>query len=364
MVEIPGSEQFGKFKGQRPLLGISIGDPAGIGPEITLKALDRKEIYEKSVPLVYADRIVLEDALKVTGKKFDLHPIGSPKEALGRFGTIDYIDVGVITETGKYTYGRTGILSGDASFQYIIKAIDDAMKGKTAAVVTCPINKESINMAGHHFAGHTEIFAQYTNTADYGMLLSAGNDESSLNVIHVTTHVSMRQACDLISRERVLKTIHLADTALKLMGRKTRRIAVAGFNPHSSENGLFGDEEARAIIPAIEEAKAQGLDVTGPVPPDTVFVKALGGQFDIVVAMYHDQGHIPLKVIGFSTGKEAGTYSKMKGINTTIGLPIIRTSVDHGTAFGKAGKNQANEESLLDALNMAITLAGNWGTLS
>jgi 4-hydroxythreonine-4-phosphate dehydrogenase len=348
------------FLDGRPLLGITVGDPAGIGPEITLKALCHKEIYKKIMPVVYADRIVLKDAIKVTGKDFNLHPLNEPKEAIGTFGIIDYIDSKIITKNGEYAYGVTGVKSGDAAFSYVVNAVKDALAGKIAAVVTCPINKEAVNMAGHNFAGHTEIFAHYTNTDNYGMLLSASDGENSLNVIHVTTHVSMREVCDLISRERVLKTIELAGLALKLMGKKERRIAVAGFNPHCSENGLFGDEERLAIIPAIEEAKTKGFNVTGPVPADTVFVKALAGQFDIVVAMYHDQGHIPLKLTGFSIDRETGLFSRMRGVNATIGLPVIRTSVDHGTAFALAGKNQSNEESLLDALEMAASFAGNW----
>ena len=341
---------------KRPVLGISIGDPSGIGPEICLKALSRQEIYEKSVPVVYADRIVLEDAMEVTAGEFALNRVADPSEALGRPGTIDYVEAGVITEKGQYAYSTVGAKSGEASFQYVVKAVKDALAGLSAGVVTGPINKEAINLAGHHYAGHTEIFAHYTGTKNYGMLLSGGG----LNVIHVTTHVSMREACDRISRERVLEVIRLADLGLKLMGREKRRIGVAGFNAHASENGLFGDQEAQGIIPAIEAARSEGLEVTGPVPPDTVFVKALGGQFDVVVAMYHDQGHIPLKLCGFRMDPATGLYSQMSGINTTIGLPIIRTSVDHGTAFGKAGKNRANEESLVDAVNMAITFAGNW----
>ncbi|GHV63305.1 4-hydroxythreonine-4-phosphate dehydrogenase [Spirochaetia bacterium] len=340
---------------ERPILGISIGDPAGIGPEICVKALAHAAIYEKSIPVVYADRIVLEDALHVTGSSFTINAIKNPKDAVGKLGTIDFIDAALLKK-GDYEYGQVSAKSGDAAFQYVVSAIKDAMAGNTAAVVTGPINKEAINLAGHHYAGHTEIFAEYTNTKSYGMLLSGGG----LNVIHVTTHVSMRDACDLITKERVLKTIRLADLALRLMGKTPRRIGVAGFNAHSSENGLFGDQEARAISPAIEEAKAEGLDVTGPVPPDTVFVKALGGQFDVVVAMYHDQGHIPLKLCGFRMESKTGLFSQMSGINTTIGLPIIRTSVDHGTAFDRAGKNQANEESLLDAIELAVTFAGNW----
>jgi 4-hydroxythreonine-4-phosphate dehydrogenase len=341
---------------EKPVLGISIGDPAGVGPEITVKALSQKEIYERCVPVVYADKLVLEDALVVIGKNFTLNEIKNPSDALGKPGTIDYIDPGVITQKGEYRYSTVSAKSGDASFQYVVAAIKDAMAGNTAGVVTGPINKEALNMAGHHFAGHTEIFAHYTNTKKYGMLLSGGG----LNVIHVTTHVSMREACDLITKERVLATIRLADLALRLMGKERRRIGVAGFNAHSSENGLFGDQEAKGIIPAIEAARAEGLDVTGPVPPDTVFVKALGGIFDIVTAMYHDQGHIPLKLCGFRMDPATGLFSQMSGINTTIGLPIIRTSVDHGTAFDKAGKNEANEESMLDAINMAITFAKNW----
>jgi 4-hydroxythreonine-4-phosphate dehydrogenase len=343
-------------------LGISIGDPAGIGPEITLKALARSEIYEKAVPLVYADRLVLEDGLRVTGKALTLHPVKEAGEALGKPGTVDFIEAGVIKLNGDYAFGKAGLKSGDAAFQYVVKALKDAQTGAVDAVVTCPINKEAINLAGHHFAGHTEIFAHYTKTKNYGMLLSAKVGESSLNVIHVTTHVSLRKACDLITRERVLDTIRLADRALALMGGKTRRIAVAGFNPHSSENGLFGDEENAEIIPAIEEAKAEGLDASGPYPPDTVFVKALGGAFDIVVAMYHDQGHIPLKLCGFTMGA-SGSFSKMRGINATIGLPVIRTSVDHGTAFDIAGRNRASEDSLLDAIDMAIRFCINRATL-
>ena len=339
--------------GDRPVLGISIGDPAGIGPEITLKALARSELYERAVPVVYADRLVLEDGLRVTEKNLGLHPIKEPGEAFGKPGTVDFIEAGVIRQSGDYAYGKAAAKSGDAAFQYVVKALKDAQAGAVDAVVTCPINKEAINLAGHHFAGHTEIFAHYTNTKNYGMLLSAKIGEKSLNVIHVTTHVSLRKACDLITKDRVLDTIRLAAHALALMGGKTRRIAVAGLNPHSSENGLFGDEESAAIIPAIEAAKAEGLDASGPYPPDTVFVKALGGAFDIVVAMYHDQGHIPLKLCGFTL--DSSGFSKMRGINTTIGLPVIRTSVDHGTAFDIAGRNLSSDDSLLDAIDMAVT---------
>jgi 4-hydroxythreonine-4-phosphate dehydrogenase len=305
--------------------------------------------------VVYADRQVLEDALALTKKDFRLNALGSPAQAGGKPGIIDFIDAGVITGKGQYRWGQVGALSGEASFQYVVQAIRDAMAGLISAVVTGPINKEAVNLAGHHYAGHTEIFAEYTGTKDYAMLLSGGG----LNVIHVTTHVSLREVCDLITRERVLNTIRLADQALRLMGRERRRIAVAGFNPHASENGLFGDQEERAIIPAVQDARAEGLDVTGPIPPDTVFVKALGAQADIVVAMYHDQGHIPLKLLGFRMDSATGLFSQMSGVNTTIGLPIIRSSVDHGTAYDRAGKNISNEQSLAEAIDMAAAFVRN-----
>lgn len=342
----------------RPVIGITAGDPSGIGPEICVKALAMDDVYGKAVPVVYSDRVVLEDALKITGKNFILNSIKKPDEALGKTGTIDFIDAGIIAGPGDYSHGSIGVKSGDASFAYIEKAIADTSSGAIAAVVTCPISKEAINLAGHHYAGHTEIFAAYTNTEDYGMLLSARSGSSVLNVIHVTTHVSLRRACELITEDRVYKTIVLADRALAMMGSKTRRIAVAGLNPHSSENGLFGSEEADAIMPAIRRAKSEGMDVTGPLPPDTVFVKTLGGQFDIAVAMYHDQGHIPLKLCGFVMGKD-NALSEARGVNATIGLPIIRTSVDHGTAFDIAGRNIADEGSLLDAIDMAVMFAVN-----
>ena len=220
-------------------------------------------------------------------------------------------------------------------------------------MATAPINKEALHLSGHNFSGHTEIFAHYTGAKEYAMLLVHG----PLRVIHCTTHVSLRQACDLVRTPRVLETIRLAARALSELGIRNGRIAVAGLNPHSSDNGLFGEEEAREILPAVEAARAEGLDVTGPVPPDSVFVRALGGEFDIVVAMYHDQGHIPLKLAGFRMDPATGKYTSMSGINTTIGLPIIRTSVDHGTAFDRAGRGVANEGSMVEAIEVAVQMA-------
>jgi len=338
----------------KPIIGITMGDPAGIGSEITVKALKHQAVYEKCLPVVIGDREALVQANEFSNTGLSLREVKDPSEAKGEYGTIDYINMGFLAP-GSFEYKKVQKLTGEASFQYITKGIELAMSGSLHAVVTGPINKEAINSAGHNYSGHTEIFGDYTNTKNYAMLLSGG----ALKVIHVTTHCSMRDACDRIKKERVLSVIKLAHESMLLLGCKKPRIGVAGLNAHSSENGLFGWEEEREIIPAIESAKALGIEVEGPVPPDTVFVKNQAGQYDIVVAMYHDQGHIPVKLAGFKLDTATNRYLSMSGVNTTVGLPVIRTSVDHGTAFGKAGEGRANEESLLDAIDMAVVMAKN-----
>ncbi|MPN33664.1 D-threonate 4-phosphate dehydrogenase [bioreactor metagenome] len=207
-------------------------------------------------------------------------------------------------------------------------------------------------MAGHHYSGHTEIYAKFTNTEKYTMMLAYEN----LRVVHVSTHVSLREACDRVKKLRVLDVIRMANNACKSLGISKPSIGVAGLNPHCGENGLFGTEEIEEIIPAIKEAISEGIYVTGPIPPDTVFSKARGGWYDIVVAMYHDQGHIPLKVLGFQYDSESNEWKAVEGVNLTLGLPIIRTSVDHGTAFDHAGKGDANELSLMNAIDYAIIM--------
>lgn len=336
------------------MIGITMGDPSGIGPEITVKALGNRRIYEECTPVVIGDGEAIRDAVRFTGSPLHVNEIKSPEEACGTFGTLDLIDLHHLTP-GSWQYKKVCKISGESSFQYIVKAIQYAMEGKLRAVVTGPINKEAIHLAGHDFSGHTEIFAHYTNTPSCRMLLIS----RALRVIHVTTHVSMRQACDIIRNdsERVAETVRLAKESMELMGIEKPRIAVAGLNAHCSENGLFGDEEAVSIIPAIQKCQAEGINVDGPVPPDTVFVKAMAGQYDIVVAMYHDQGHIPLKLSGFKMDLKTNQYTSMSGVNCTVGLPIIRTSVDHGTAFGKAGEGRANEESMIDSIDIAVSMA-------
>ncbi|MGW8315853.1 MAG: PdxA family dehydrogenase, partial [Bacteroidales bacterium] len=221
------------------------------------------------------------------------------------------------------------------------------------ATVTGPIHKKAINEAGYRFAGHTEIFAEYTSTADYAMLLVS----EKLRIIHVTTHVSLREACDLIEPSRVLSRIRLLNGGLKQLGFEDPKIGVAGLNPHAGDEGLFGDEEIRSIAPAVESAREEGIRVEGPVPPDTLFAKALGKHYDGCVAMYHDQGHIPFKLAGFDWNEKTQTMDSVSGVNVTLGLPIIRTSVDHGTGFDIAGMGRASEQAMVDAIELAIRMS-------
>lgn len=337
----------------RPILAITMGDPAGVGPEIAVKALmNHPEVYENSIPVVIGESAALRRAATACGIDAVLRILSNPEEAQGKAGQIELIDLGLL-KGKEWEYGVVNPLCGEVAFQCVRRGIELALDNRVHAVVTGPLNKEAMNLAGHHYAGHTEIFADLTGTKNYGMMLTS----PTLRVIHVTTHVAMRRACDLVTTERVLKTIRLAQQAMEMLGIEKPRIAVAGLNAHCSENGLFGDEEAKWIAPAVQTAVAEGICADGPIPPDTVFVKAMGGMYDIVVAMYHDQGHIPLKLSGFKMDPATGKFTSMSGVNTTIGLPILRTSVDHGTAFDRAGKGTANEESLLDAMSLAVTMA-------
>jgi 4-hydroxythreonine-4-phosphate dehydrogenase len=337
---------------KKPIIGITMGDPAGIGAEIAVKALSKKEIYRKSKPIVIGSKSVIDDALKFIPSNLKLNVIKNTEEIKGEFGIIDLIDLDNI-KLDEFNYGKVSAKAGQASLDYIYKGIDLAMEGLVDAVVTGPIHKEAIKAAGSPYVGHTEIFASRTKTKNYAMMLA----DKNLRVIHVSTHVSLRQACDSVKKERVLTVIHLADKALKDLGIKNPKIGVAGLNPHAGEGGLFGKEEIEEIIPAIVQAKKEGIDVEGPIPPDTIFSKVIGGQYNIAVVMYHDQGHIPMKVIGFKYNKSTNKWSTMSGVNITVGLPIIRTSVDHGVAFGKAGEGRANEESMVEAIKMAIDFA-------
>jgi 4-hydroxythreonine-4-phosphate dehydrogenase len=335
-----------------PILAITMGDPAGIGPEIAVKALQQTHLYEICRPLMVGDASVMEQIIGLLGLNFTVNAINQVSEARFVQGCIDVIDL-KITDIDAMKFGEIDAVSGEASFQSVVKAIELALAKEVDGTVTGPINKKSINEAGHHFAGHTEIYAHYTNTKKYAMLLV----EDHINVIHVSTHVSLRQACDLVRKDRIIQVIELIVDGLKRLGKVNLKIGVAGLNPHSGENGLFGTEDMEEIVPAIAAAKAMGYDVEGPIPPDTLFAKAAMGAYGGVVAMYHDQGHIPFKLAGFKWNAEKQQMDSVKGVNITLGLPIIRTSVDHGTAFEIAGKGIASADAMIFAIESAVQLS-------
>jgi 4-phospho-D-threonate 3-dehydrogenase / 4-phospho-D-erythronate 3-dehydrogenase len=337
---------------KRPLIGISVGDPAGIGPEITAKTLNLEHMYETCRPLVVSDLKVMNEAIRFCGLDLKTRAVASPAEGEYKFGTLDVLDMKNV-DMEKLEYKTVAKMTGQACYDYIEKVIQLALAGEIDATVTGPIHKEAIKAAGIEHAGHTEIYGELTGTRDYAMMLAEGD----FRVVHVSTHVSLKEAIERVKKPRILTVIGLAHDVLKKLGIEDPKIAVAGLNPHAGENGLFGTEEMDEIIPAVEEAKKAGKNVDGPIPPDTVFSKMKGGQYDIVVVMYHDQGHIPTKLAGFSYDQKTNTWLSMSGVNVTLGLPIVRASVDHGVAFGKAGEGRANPESMVQAIEMAMKLA-------
>ena len=336
----------------RPLIGISVGDPAGIGPEITAKSLSSADVYEVCRPLAVGEAEMMKRAVEFSGLDLRTHAVSSPGEGAYRLGTLDVLDMKNI-EAGAIRHKTVSADCGRASFEYVRKVIDLALAGEIDATVTGPINKEAINLAGYHYSGHTEIFADFTRTRDYAMMLLHGG----FRVIHVSTHVSLRVACDRVRRDRVYRVIQLGRDTLTRLRVENPRIGVAGLNPHAGESGLFGREEIEEIEPAVKQAQRDGFRVEGPIPPDTVFSKMQGGQYDLVVVMYHDQGHIPTKLLGFQYDEKTKTWGSISGVNITCGLPIVRVSVDHGTAFGKAGEGRANPESMIQAIKVAAQLA-------
>lgn len=337
---------------RRPLIGITMGDPSGIGPEICIKALSDKKVYDISRPVIIGDAKVIDKAAGMFGVDIEINQINKPDEGAFVYGKIDVLHMDTI-DMSELIFGQVSAASGKAAFLAVKKAIGLAMLDELDATVTGPINKEALNLAGYHFAGHTEIYAHYTNTKEYTMLLAEGN----LRVVHVSTHVSLREACDLVKKDRVLSIIVMAEAACRSFGISKPRIGVAGLNPHAGENGLFGSEETDEIIPAVYEARKRGIDASGPIPADTLFSKAKGGMYDIVVAMYHDQGHIPLKLTGFTWDESKNQWEALNGVNITLGLPIIRTSVDHGTAFDIAWSGIAQPKSMLTAIEYAVRMA-------
>jgi len=336
----------------KPTIGITMGDAAGVGPEIIAKTLSLKEIYDICRPIVLGDASVMKEAARIAKVDININPVGSLEDGRFEYGTMDILDLKNI-DLGNLRMGQVNPMAGKASVEYVEKVVELALNGEVKAIATAPINKEAMNTAGYKYAGHTELLAHLTGTKHYAMMLVEG----PLRVTHVTTHVSLREACQMIKKERVFKVVKLTYEALRSMGIREPKIAVAALNPHGGEGGLFGFEEVKEIKPAVELARQEGIDVEGPLPADTIFVKARGGAYDAVVAMYHDQGHIPVKFLGLKWDEEERKWTSVSGVNITLGLPLIRTSVDHGTAFGKAGKGTANPQSMIEAIKLAAEMA-------
>ena len=332
----------------RPLLAITMGDAAGSGPEIVTKALVDLQTRAVCRPVVIGDAATMRAALKITGVLGEIRAIAKLSEALFRNGIIEVIDLHNI-QLDRLTRGQVDPIAGKAAFEYIKLAADLALAERCDAIVTSAINKEALNKAGYHYDGHTQLLAELCGAPDVAMMLVSGQ----LRITHVTTHVSLRQAIEQVRPERILTVLRLTNEALRQMGIDEPRIAMAGLNPHAGESGLFGNEELKYITPAIEAARCQGMDIVGPFPPDSVFLRTSEGQFDAAIAMYHDQGHIAIKMLGIT-----------QGVNVTLGLPIIRTSVDHGTVFGKAGKGTADSTSLIQAIKLAAVMCRNRKRLS
>lgn len=338
----------------KPPIAITMGDPAGIGPEIIAKTLADKETYSICNPLVIGDGSAMRMGIEVAELSLMINSIDSPADARYQYGVIDLIDLHNINPE-RLEMGKPAAMSGAASAEFVIHAADLALQNKVDAIVTAPLNKEALHLGGYNYPGHTELLAEKSGTKDYAMMLATGN----LRVVHATTHIPFKEIPEKLTSERIYTTIHIAHDACLSLGIENPRIAVAGLNPHSGDGGLFGDEEARIITPAINTALNEGLNVDGPVPPDTVFGKAVGGQYDIVVALYHDQGHIPVKLLGMKYDEATGKWDSVSGVNITLGLKFIRTSVDHGTAYGKAGRREgtANPDSLKEAIQYAVQMA-------
>ncbi|MDS0300345.1 4-hydroxythreonine-4-phosphate dehydrogenase PdxA [Halogeometricum sp. S1BR25-6] len=332
------------MRSHEPLIGITMGDPGGIGPEVIVKAYPK--LREVARPLVIGDADVVEAAIDVCGADLAVEAVESVADASFDRDRIPVLDLDLVDELVR---GEVREAYGAASLRYVERAIELAVAGEIDAITTAPINKQSTELAGSEYAGHTGMLADYTDTENYSMMLV----EDDLRVTHVSTHVPLQEACDLVTTERVLETIRLTDEALRDLGVDSPSVGVAGLNPHASDGGLLGDEDDAEIRPAVERAREEGIDATGPESPDTVYVRAARSEFDCVVSMYHDQGHIPIKMLGFAGG------DAVSGVNVTIGLPIVRTSVDHGTAFDIAGDGIASERSLIDAVEVAVEMVAD-----
>jgi 4-hydroxythreonine-4-phosphate dehydrogenase len=325
----------------RPIIAITMGDASGIGPEIIMKALSRADVQEMCCPLVVGDAERLRLAGSIVGSALTVNSLEQPDQAGFAPGEVECIDLRLIPQ--DHPFGRISPVSGEGAFRYIERAVRLVEAGQADAICTAPLSKEALHAAGHKYPGHTELLAELTGTPEVSMMLVS----PKLRVIHVTTHIGLIDAINRIEPGLVERVIERAQTTLTKAGIVSPRIGVCGINPHAGENGLFGHgEEEQKIAPAVAACRAKGWRVEGPLPADTLFFLAARGDYDMVVAMYHDQGHSPIKVLGLESG-----------VNITVGLPVIRTSVDHGTAFDIAGKGIADEGSLVEALRQAADLA-------
>lgn len=326
---------------ERPRIGITMGDPAGVGPEVVVKALAHAEVHAQGRPLVIGDARRLERAAALTASRVAVRAVADPEAARYEPGTVDCIDLALVPE--DLPFGALSAIAGEAAYRYIERAVALALDGSIDAICTAPISKEALNAAGHHYPGHTELLAELTGTKEVSLMLFS----PKLRVIHVTTHMGLLDAIERIDAPLVERTTARGRELLQRAGIAAPRIGVCGINPHAGEGGLFGrGEEQTKIVPAIAAMRARGWPVDGPLPADSLFYLAARGDYDLVVAMYHDQGHGPVKALGLE-----------HGVNVTAGLPILRTSVDHGTAFDIAGTGKADERSLLEALRYATLLA-------
>ncbi|MFL5430075.1 MAG: 4-hydroxythreonine-4-phosphate dehydrogenase PdxA [Myxococcales bacterium] len=324
-----------------PIIGITMGDAAGIGPEVVAKALDRPEVYGFCRPVVIGDAKRMEKAARIAKVKASVKTVREPSEAAFRHGTIDTIDLAVIPD--DLAFGKLSAVAGDGAYKFIERAVELAQSRKIHAICTAPLNKEALHAGGHRFPGHTELLAALSGTKEVSLMLAT----AKMRVIHVTTHIGLLDAIAKIEPGLVERTIRRGYDALVRGGVAKPRIGLCGINPHAGEHGLFGrGEEEEKLEPAVAAVRKDGIDVEGPLPADTLFFRAGRGDFDLVVANYHDQGHGPVKVLGIEAG-----------VNITVGLPFVRTSVDHGTAFDIAGTGKADERSMIEALRQAVALA-------
>ncbi len=329
----------------KPVIAITMGDPCGIGPEVIAKALASGQVYPICRPVVVGSARVMEEALKLVRAPLGVREVSSVKGVGQSSEVVEVLDPHNL-DLGAVTVGRVSPGAGKAAMEWVTQAARLALEGQVKAMATAPVNKEAASLAGYKAIGHMELLQEISGAKQVATMLMSGR----LRVVHLTTHRSLRRACDYVTYDNVLAKIELTHRSFQEWGMPRPRIGVAALNPHGSDGGLLGDEEEKQIAPAVTEARRRGIDATGPVPADIVFVQAINGKYDVTLAMYHDQGHIPVKVYGFE-----------RSVSVNLGLPLIRTSVDHGTAFDIAGKGVADATSMLEAIKVAVALASGKG---